>query len=80
MWARPQTLPGVCASCHPDGLADGITWIFPDGARNTLPLDGTHSKKFSIDQRILNWSAARGGNTDFNGNSRAVPGWLRFCQ
>lgn len=27
-----------CASCHPDGGADGVTWIFPDGPRQTPPL------------------------------------------
>jgi len=27
-----------CASCHPDGSSDGVTWIFPDGPRQTPPL------------------------------------------
>ncbi len=27
-----------CASCHPDGGSDGVTWIFPDGPRQTPPL------------------------------------------
>ncbi|CAN5774474.1 hypothetical protein BH10CHL1_BH10CHL1_23190 [soil metagenome] len=27
-----------CASCHLDGGADGVTWIFPDGPRQTPPL------------------------------------------
>lgn len=27
-----------CASCHPNGGADGVTWIFPDGPRQTPPL------------------------------------------
>lgn len=27
-----------CASCHPDGGADGVTWFFPDGPRQTPPL------------------------------------------
>lgn len=27
-----------CASCHPDGSTDGITWMFPDGPRQTPPL------------------------------------------
>ena len=25
-----------CGSCHPDGLSDGVTWIFETGPRNTL--------------------------------------------
>jgi hypothetical protein len=27
-----------CASCHFDGWPDGVTWIFPDGPRQTPPL------------------------------------------
>ena len=27
-----------CASCHPSGGADGVSWIFPDGIRQTPPL------------------------------------------
>jgi hypothetical protein len=27
-----------CASCHPDGGTDGVTWLFPDGPRQTPPL------------------------------------------
>lgn len=27
-----------CASCHIDGGADGITWLTPDGPRQTMPL------------------------------------------
>ncbi len=27
-----------CASCHVDGGSDGVTWIFPDGTRQTPPL------------------------------------------
>src|SRR4029453_291807 len=29
-----------CGSCHPNGLADGVTWIFPDGPRQAIPMDG----------------------------------------
>lgn len=27
-----------CASCHPDGGTDSVTWIFPDGPRQTPPI------------------------------------------
>ncbi len=30
----------ACASCHPDGLEDGLTWFTPDGPRQTLMLAG----------------------------------------
>jgi hypothetical protein len=62
-----------CGSCHPDGLADGVTWIFGIGPRAALPLDGTFNKGTNMsDSRLLNWSAIRGSNTDFNQNSRGV--------
>ncbi|PPD47519.1 MAG: hypothetical protein CTY16_07380 [Methylobacter sp.] len=68
-----------CASCHPSGLADGVTWIFADGPRQTIALDATYSKRSAAhDTRLLNWSAVRGSNTDFNNNSRGVQGGLGF--
>jgi YVTN family beta-propeller protein len=48
-----------CASCHPDGDADGRTWHNPEGLRNTQPLFGlawTHP---------LHWSADRDEVQDF---------------
>ena len=70
----------TCASCHPAGLSDGVTWIFPDGPRNTLPLDAFYSKiNGAHDTRINNYSAARDSVTDFNGNSRAVQGGCGFA-
>ena len=69
-----QSLDGwsSCGSCHPDGLADGVTWFFGTGPRQTKPLDGMFAKDNPDDQGILNWSAIRGSNTDFNNNSRAT--------
>ena len=69
-----------CGSCHPDGLADGVTWIFGTGPRQTKPLDGTFNKFTNVsDQGLLNWSAIRGSNTDFNANSRGVQGGCGFA-
>ena len=68
-----------CGSCHPDGLADGVTWIFGTGPRQTIPLDGMFSKQNPDDQRLLNWSSVRGSNTDFNANSRATQGGCGFA-
>jgi hypothetical protein len=63
----------TCASCHPAGLADGVTWIFGDGPRQSIPLDGLYSKvNGAHDTRINNWSAVRDSVTDFNNNSRGV--------
>ena len=68
-----------CGSCHPDGLADGVTWSFGTGPRQTIPLDGMFSKQSPDDQRILNWSAVRGSNSDFNANSRATQNGCGFA-
>jgi YVTN family beta-propeller protein len=69
-----------CGSCHPDGLSDRVTWIFGTGPRQTKPLDGTFNKFTNVsDQGLLNWSAIRGSNTDFNNNSRGVQGGCGFA-
>lgn len=68
-----------CASCHPDGLADGVTWVFGTGPRQTLPLDAFFSKQSSLDQRISNWSGVMGSVTDFNNNARGVQGGEGFA-
>ncbi len=49
----------ACASCHPDGDADGRTWQNPEGLRNTQSLAGmawTHP---------IHWSADRDEVQDF---------------
>ncbi len=68
-----------CRSCHPDGLSDGVTWIFATGPRQTLPLDAFFAKDNPHDQRISNWSAVRSSVTDFNENSVAVQGGIGFA-
>ena len=81
---------GTCYSCHPDGLHDGVTWMFP---RRPAPvdLDGEHRRASaaaqlaaqrqrrarccpSFKQRVLNWSAVRDEIQDFELNIRAVSG------
>lgn len=68
-----------CGSCHPGGLTDGVTWLFGDGPRQTLPLDATYSKTTPHDRRVENWSAVRSSVTEFNNNSRGVQGGLGFA-
>jgi YVTN family beta-propeller protein len=68
-----------CASCHDDGHSDGVTWIFETGPRQTIPLEGMFARHDSTDQRILNWSAVRGSNTDFNNNARGIQGGKGFA-
>ena len=67
-----------CASCHDDGHSDNVTWIFETGPRQTIPLEGTFARNNLDDQRILNWSAVRGSNTDFNNNARGIQGGNRL--
>jgi mono/diheme cytochrome c family protein len=56
-----------------------VTWIFETGPRQTIPLEGTFARNNLSDQRILNWSAVRGSNTDFNNNARAIQGGVGFA-
>jgi YVTN family beta-propeller protein len=74
-----------CASCHPFGHADTMTWIFATGPRQTLSLDAFFAKGSTIetglattDQKISNWNAERNSSTDFNNNSRGVQGGHGF--
>ncbi len=32
---------GSCYGCHPRGLADGVTWMFGDGPRQTISMEST---------------------------------------
>lgn len=65
---------GGCIACHPNGRSDNVTWMFDAGPRQTIPLDSTFNKTNSADQRILNWSAVRDENHDFELNTRGVFG------
>src|SRR5260370_22444914 len=54
-----------CASCHPDGDADGRTWQNPEGLRSTTALFGmawTHP---------IHWSADRDEVQDFEHTIRS---------
>ena len=68
-----------CGSCHLDGLVDGTTHTFGTGPRQAKSLDGMFSKQNPADQALLNWSAVRGSNTDFNANSRGNQGGCGFA-
>ncbi|BBM88286.1 YncE family protein [Candidatus Uabimicrobium amorphum] len=68
-----------CGTCHPDGLSDGVTWIFATGPRQTIPLDGSFSfADPDNDRRAMNWNAIRGSVVDFNNNARNVQGGFGF--
>lgn len=67
---------GSCGACHPHGLTDNVVWIFPAGPRRTIPqhADFNPDDPARKDMRILNWSANRDEQEDFELNIRAVSG------
>jgi YVTN family beta-propeller protein len=67
---------GGCITCHPNGRSDNVTWMFEAGPRQTIPLDGTFDQKRrrTVHPRILNWSAVRDENSDFEQNTRGIFG------
>ncbi len=70
---------GGCASCHPDGRTDGVTWSFEAGPRQTIDLAGTFSNIEGLaDQRLLNWTPVRDENPDFELNTRGIFGGRGF--
>lgn len=66
-----------CASCHPDGLTDNITWSFAAGPRQTVSQDGSFSHGPGLqNQRIFNHTGIFDEHHDFEGNTRGVSGGL----
>jgi YVTN family beta-propeller protein len=76
---------GSCYSCHVNGTNDSVTWMFPDGPRNSISMESTFAfgkaviengkpKVPDSHQRALNWSAVRDAVQDFTRNVRAVSG------
>ncbi len=64
-----------CASCHPGGLSDGVTWSFAAGPRQTVSLDGSFSRGATPGtQRIFNWTGIFDEIHDFERNTRGVSG------
>ena len=64
---------GSCSSCHPNGLSDNVVWIFAPGPRRTIPQHADFAAVPPL-QRVLNWSAERDEEEDFELNIRAVSG------
>ena len=79
---------GSCYGCHPNGLTDGVTWMFADGPRQSISMESTAEHPQGTNflnhagapllpnfrQRVLNWSAVRDEVQDFSRNIRAVSG------
>lgn len=63
-----------CASCHFEGLTDGVIWSFGNGPRKSLAMNGTFNPQHREEQKILNNSPARDELEDFDLNIRNVSG------
>ena len=63
-----------CASCHFEGLTDGVVWFFGPGPRKSIPMSGSFNPRNREQQRILNYSAQRDETQDFTLNVRNVSG------
>jgi YVTN family beta-propeller protein len=63
-----------CASCHFEGLTDGVVWQFGSGPRKSVPLNATFNPRNPDDQRVLNYSAIFDEVEDFELNIRNVSG------
>jgi YVTN family beta-propeller protein len=69
---------GACSACHPFGLGDQVVWIFPAGPRRTIlqhaDFDPSEPDPVTKKMRVLNWSANRDEQEDFENNIRGVSG------
>lgn len=63
-----------CASCHFNGLTDGVVWQFGAGPRKSVSLAGSFNPKVPAEQKVLNYSAIFDEIEDFELNIRAVSG------
>lgn len=64
-----------CASCHPDGLSDNITWSFAAGPRQSTSIDGSYTHGPGVQQqRAFNWTGIFDEMHDFERNTRGVSG------
>ncbi len=63
-----------CASCHFDGLTDGVVWSFGNGPRKSLSMNGTFNPRDRNHQKILNNSPVRDEVEDFDLNIRNTSG------
>ncbi len=65
----------ACSACHPSGLSDNVAWLFPTGPRRTLPQHADFDPVTPhADMRILDWSANRDEQEDFEKTLREVGG------
>jgi cytochrome c peroxidase len=67
-----------CASCHPNGLSDNVTYQFPAGPRQSTELGGSYLEEDGkLVQRIFNWTGIFDEVHDFMANTTLVQGGAR---
>lgn len=74
-WSAPSARL-ACTSCHPDGLADSLTWSFSTGPRQTISLDSAYAKGAPADHRAQNWTAVADELSDVEHLVRTFMGGL----
>lgn len=74
-WSGPSARL-ACTSCHPDGLADSLTWSFSTGPRQTISLDSAYAKGAPDDHRAQNWTAVADELSDVEHLVRTFMGGL----
>ncbi len=72
LWSADNSMS--CTSCHPDGLTDGLTWVFPAGPRQTPSLAGTFERGRSSAHRAQGWTATADEISDVEGIVRSLAG------
>lgn len=67
-----------CASCHPNGLSDNVTYQFPAGPRQSTELGSSFLEEDSeLVQRVFNWTGIFDEIHDFAANTTLVQGGAR---
>lgn len=72
LWSSQNSV--ACTSCHPDGLTDGLTWVFTAGPRQTPSLSGTFERGRRAAHRAQGWTATADEIADVEGLVRTLCG------
>lgn len=72
LWSLQNSV--ACTSCHPDGLTDNLTWMFPGGPRQTPSLVGTFERGLLSAHRAQGWTATSDEISDVEHIVRTLAG------
>jgi len=71
-WSLGGQAWSSCASCHPDGLSDNVTWYTARGPRQTIALDSALNAAGL--PRVFGWSAQGDQVSDMESEVRSTQG------